>query len=118
MLLLIVKDPVVTPSLKSDVFTVPETVEVDQYKVVPLGTFVVDTVKVTDEPSFNEVVDGDTEYVGSLCFFRKTLNPTAPDASLDIIADINHLNPPLTTPRTSYFVVVLAEPIVLIPVKL
>jgi hypothetical protein len=63
-LFVIVKEPDVTESLKSDVLTVPLTTLVVQYNVVPFVTSVVVTVNVTVDPSFTDVVDGDTEYVG------------------------------------------------------
>jgi len=61
---LIVKDPLVAESLKSDALIVPETTLVVQYNVVPSSTSVVVTESVTEEPSFTEVVEGDTAYVG------------------------------------------------------
>ena len=65
LLLLIVNEPEVTPSVKSEEFTVPLITLVVQYNVVPLGTPAVVTVNVTDDPSFTVEVDGETEYVGT-----------------------------------------------------
>ena len=61
MLLLIVNEPEVTLSLKSDVFIVPDIAFVDQYNVVPLATLVVVTVNVTLDPSLTDEVEGETE---------------------------------------------------------
>jgi hypothetical protein len=55
--LLIVNDPLVAPSLKSLLLTVPEVLLIVQYNVVPSETYVVLTVKVTVDPSFMEVDD-------------------------------------------------------------
>jgi hypothetical protein len=55
---LIVNAPLLTPSLKSGAVVVPELV---QYNVVPLLTFDVLIVNVTEPPSFTDVVDGITE---------------------------------------------------------
>jgi hypothetical protein len=56
-----VKEPEVAPPVKSNALMVPETVFKVQYKVVPSRTFTVLTVKVTDEPSLSDVVEGDIE---------------------------------------------------------
>ena len=61
---MIVNEPLTELSEKSDVFTFPLMVFVVQYKVVPLDTFDVVTVKVTDEPSFTDDVDGEMSTVG------------------------------------------------------
>jgi hypothetical protein len=66
VLLLIVKDPVSDPSVKSPVVIVPATCSVVQNSVVLFGTSVVDTVNVTVCPSFTVVGDGVIEYVGGV----------------------------------------------------
>jgi len=62
-LLVIVKEPEVAPPEKSEALMVPETVFKVQYNVVPLTTLVVLIVKVTDEPSLTDAVEGDIEYI-------------------------------------------------------
>jgi hypothetical protein len=66
MLFVTVKEPDVEALVKSDVLTVPLTVFVVQYNVVPFSTLVVVTVKVTVEPSFTVLISGEIEYVGDL----------------------------------------------------
>jgi hypothetical protein len=61
-LLFTTTDPETTLSTKSEAFTAPETETVDQNSVVPSGTFVVDTEKATELPSFTEVVLADKKY--------------------------------------------------------
>ena len=65
VLLFIVNEPFKATSLKSEADIVPDTCEVVQYNIVPFGTPVVVTVKVTVDPSLTDVTDGVTEYVGT-----------------------------------------------------
>jgi hypothetical protein len=75
--LLIINEPLFVLSTKSEDVDVPELV---QYNVVPLGTLVVVTVNVTEEPSLSDEVDGDAEYVGE--------SEVSPIVTVELVATI------------------------------